>query len=84
MAVPGTVTIDQAEVGIAAVLAGAGLMYVPQPLVAAQLAAGALRVALPEWAPMGPGFHAYYSSRRNLPSGLRLLIELIRERKPLG
>lgn len=84
VAVPGTITIDQAEVGVAAVLAGAGLMYVPEPLVAAHLAAGTLRVALPDWAPMGPGFHMYYSSRRNLPAGLRLLIDLIREMKPLG
>lgn len=84
VAVPGTITINQAEVGVAAVLAGAGLMYVPEPLVATHLAAGTLRTALPDWAPMGPGFHMYYSSRRNLPSGLRLLIDLIREIKPLG
>ncbi len=32
---------------------------------------------------MGPGFHVYYSSRRQL-TGLRLLIDLIRELRPLG
>ncbi len=29
-------------------------------------------------------FHIYYSSRRQLPTGLRLLIEFIQEARPLG
>jgi hypothetical protein len=33
---------------------------------------------------MGPGFHIYYPGRRQLPTGLRLLIDLIREMQPLG
>jgi hypothetical protein len=33
---------------------------------------------------MGSGFHIYYSGRRQLPTGLRLLIDLIREIRPLG
>lgn len=84
VSVPGSITVDQAEVGVAAVLGGAGLMYLPEPLVRGYVAAGTLRIVLPDWAPMGPGYFMYYSSRRNLPSGLRLLIDLIRELKPLG
>jgi DNA-binding transcriptional LysR family regulator len=45
---------------------------------------GLLRVVLPDWAPLGSGFHIYYPSRRQLPAGLRLLIDLIRELQPLG
>ncbi len=59
-------------------------MYAPEPLVAPLLASGAIRQVMDEWAASGPGFYAYYSSRRQLPTGLRLLIDLVRELKPLG
>lgn len=36
------------------------------------------------WSPLEEGFHIYYSSRRQLPTGLRLLIEFIQEARPLG
>lgn len=39
---------------------------------------------LEEWSSLGPGFHMYYPGHRQLPTGLRLLIELIRELGPLG
>ena len=35
-------------------------------------------------APLTPDFHLYYPGRRQLPTGLQLLIDLIREAKPLG
>ncbi|KRP66967.1 LysR family transcriptional regulator [Pseudomonas orientalis] len=82
--VPTSVTVDQAETGLIAVLGGAGLMYFPQPLVEPYVKDGRLRLVLTEWAPLEDGFHIYYSSRRQLPTGLRLLIDFIREVKPLG
>lgn len=45
---------------------------------------GRLRLVLTEWSPLEEGFHIYYSSRRQLPTGLRLLIEFIQEARPLG
>lgn len=84
VAVPGSLTFDDSRGIIAALLGGVGLMYAPEPLVAALMADGRVRVVMEDWAPMGPGFHAYYSSRRQLPTGLRLLIDLIRELRPLG
>lgn len=45
---------------------------------------GRLRLVLTEWSPLEEGFYIYYSSRRQLPTGLRLLIEFIQEAKPLG
>lgn len=82
--VPTSVTVDQAETGLIAVLGGAGLMYFPEPLVEPYVRDGRLRLVLAEWAPLEDGFHIYYSSRRQLPTGLRLLIDFIREVRPLG
>lgn len=81
---PGSVTVNQAETGLVAVLGGAGLMYFPEPLVEPYVKDGRLRLVLTEWSPLEEGFHIYYSSRRQLPTGLRLLIEFIQEARPLG
>jgi DNA-binding transcriptional LysR family regulator len=82
--VPGALVVDQGQVGLAAVMGGAGLMYVAEPMVRQALKAGVLRTVLDDWAPLGPGFHIYYSSRRQVPAALRLFIDLVRELRPLG
>jgi DNA-binding transcriptional LysR family regulator len=82
--VPGALIIDEGHIGLAAARDGAGLFYVADPMVSDDLKSGALRTVLDEWSPMGPGFHIYYSSRRQVPAALRLFIELARELKPLG
>jgi DNA-binding transcriptional LysR family regulator len=82
--VPGALIVDESVLGLAATLDGAALMYVPEPTVRQALQAGVLRTVLDEWAPMGPGFHIYYSSRRQVPAALRLFIDLVRELRPLG
>lgn len=63
---------------------GVRLLYFPEPLVAPYVKDGRLRLVLTEWSPLEEGFHIYYSSRRQLPTGLRLLIEFIQEARPLG
>jgi hypothetical protein len=50
------------------------------PLTAQRL----LRIVLDDWASIGPGFHIYFPGRRQQPTALRLLIDLIREMQPLG
>ncbi|MER2198545.1 LysR substrate-binding domain-containing protein [Methylobacterium brachiatum] len=82
--VPGVVTIDNTQFAISVAAAGGGLAYFPQPCVESAIARGELRVVLADWAPSGPGFHIYYPGRRQLPTGLRLLIDLIREMQPVG
>lgn len=84
VAVPGTLTIDETQFGIALARGGAGLVFGPEPIFAAARANGALRLVLEDWACEGPGFHIYYPGRRQVPTGLRLLIDLIREVRPLG
>jgi len=82
--VPGTVTIDETRIGVSLVTRGAGLMYVPAAIVEPCITAGSLQRVLEDWTHVDPGFHVYYSSFRQVPVGLRLLIELIRELQPMG
>lgn len=82
--VPGTIILDDSRVGIALASHGAGLMYVPASIIAPKIAEGLLCEVLEDWSHVDPGFHIYYSSFRQLPVGLRLLIDLIREMEPMG
>ncbi|TMV04376.1 LysR family transcriptional regulator [Brucella haematophila] len=84
VAVPTSITVNLAGTGLVAVLGGIGLMYFPEPLVAPYVADGRLRLVLQDWRSMGDGFYIYYSSRHQVPTGLRLLIDLIRELRPMG
>ncbi len=84
MAVPGRITADESKATLAMAIAGAGLTYGLEHVFAPDVERGALRLVLEDWAVTGPGFHVYYSSRRQLPAGLRLLIDLLREIRPLG
>lgn len=82
--VPGAITIDETRIGIALAIRGTGLMYVPEAVIAPHIANGTVQPVLQDWMHIDPGFHIYYSSFRQLPVGLRLLIELIRELEPMG
>ncbi|WAH56382.1 LysR family transcriptional regulator [Pseudomonas silvicola] len=84
IAVPGLITIDETRAGLSLVRQGAGLMYAPEPAVSPLLQRGEVVTVLDDWASVAPGFHLYYSSHRQLPMGLRLLIDLIRELRPMG
>lgn len=82
--VPGTIMLDDSGLMQQLLIQGTGLMYGPAPLLEPLAAAGSARLLLQDWTSPGPAFHIYYSGRRQLPVGLRLLIELIRELRPLG
>ena len=84
VAVPGRVTIDETRAMLSLGLAGLGLMYGLEPVFAPLCAKGELRLVLEDWAAASPGYHMYYSSRRQVPAALRLLVETIRELRPLG
>jgi len=80
----GSLLLDDSRIIVSLLLGGAGLMYGPEPLLAPLVEEGKARFVLEDWASPGAGFYMYYSSRRQLPTGLRLLIDHIREMKPLG
>ena len=81
---PGQVTVDESHAAVSFGLGGVGLIYGVEPVLKPFVASGQLELVLGDWASMGSGFHIYYSSRRHVPTGLRLLIDLIRELRPLG
>ncbi|MBB3695634.1 LysR family transcriptional regulator [Sphingomonas sp. BK580] len=83
VATPGPLTIDGSHAAVAFGLCGAGIVYATQAALTPHLENGALQPVLEDWASVGSGFHVYYSGRRHLPTGLRLLIDLIREVQPL-
>ncbi len=83
IAAPGPVTVDEGHAALSLALSGVGIIYGAEPILRPHLDDGALRLVLQDWASMGPGFHIYYSGRRQVPTALRLLVDLIRELSPL-
>lgn len=81
---PNRVTVNDTATMLAMASNGAGLMYGIEPAFAPSVAQGRLRYVLEDWATTGPGFHLYYSSRHQVPTPLRLLLDLIRTIRPLG
>lgn len=81
---PGPITVDESHANRAFGCSGIGIIYGTAASLAPDLENGALMRVLEDWKSPGEGFYAYYSSRRQLPTALRLLIDLIRQRKPLG
>ncbi|WP_252929823.1 LysR family transcriptional regulator [Paracoccus sp. 08] len=66
--VDGQLTFNNSYAMIDAAVAGLGIAYVPENIVAAQLEAGTLVLALDEWSPFFEGYYLYYPSRRqNMP-----------------
>jgi DNA-binding transcriptional LysR family regulator len=61
-----------------AVLAGFGLGYLPEQMVAPYLANGQLVPVLTDWSRVFPGYHLYYPSDRHLPRAMSVLIEAMR------
>lgn len=63
-----------------AVLAGLGLAYLPEDLVAPWLADGRLVRVLADWCPPFPGYHFYYPSRRQSSPAFAVLVDALRYR----
>ncbi|MBP0638007.1 LysR family transcriptional regulator [Cupriavidus sp. AcVe19-6a] len=76
--VPGQLCVNETTLGVEMALAGVGITYCLQARIAEHLERGELQVVLGDWAPMEPAFHLYYPSRRQMPPGLRELIDHFR------
>lgn len=60
-----------------AALAGQGLAYMPEDIVAEPIAAGRLIRVLEEWCPFFPGYHLYYPSRRQVTPAFTLMLNAL-------
>jgi DNA-binding transcriptional LysR family regulator len=84
VALPSRIVMDEGRALLGLALNGIGLMYGSSALFEPHCQRGELELVLQDWSTRGPGYHIYYPGRRQLPTGLRLLIDLIREMRPLG
>lgn len=73
----GQFVVNDSELAIAAVMAGAGLGYILEENAAPHLAAGRLIQVLDDWCVPFPGLYLYYPSRQVTPA-LRVLIDALR------
>jgi DNA-binding transcriptional LysR family regulator len=80
--VQGSVTLDEPTLMLEAVREGLGLAYLTEYNVAADLQAGKLQRVLADWTPPFGDLCLYYPGRRNIPAGMRALIDLIRDSRP--
>lgn len=79
--VDGQLTFNTTVQMLNAALAGFGLTYVPDGLVAPYVAKRRLRRVLEDWCPPFSGYHLWYPSRRQPSAAFSLLVEALRYRK---
>lgn len=77
--VPGQLCVNETTMGIEIAVSGGGITYCLEDRVREHLQRGELQVVLPDWAPVEPAFHIYYPGHRQVPPGLRELIEILRQ-----
>ena len=82
--VDGPLVFNTDEMILDAVLAGQGLALLFDDLVAEHVAAGRLRRVLESWCWTAPGYYLYFTSRRQTPPPLAVLVETLRSRSRLG
>lgn len=77
--VPGSLISGSTDISLSAALSGVGIAYCLEELAEPHLRSNRLELALPDWLSVGPPLAFYYSSRRQLPHGLQMLIQSIKE-----
>jgi DNA-binding transcriptional LysR family regulator len=60
-------------------VAGVGLVYAFEPLIADELRSGKLRLVLEQYAPLVPGLFLYFPSRAQVSPALRAFVGVARE-----
>lgn len=77
--VAGPITLDEASLARAAVLAGVGLGFFMEPDVRDDIDTGRLIRVLDDWTPPRAGLCLYYPGRRNPSAALKAFLDLARE-----
>ena len=78
--VEGQLVVNDIAVVRQAAVEGVGLCYLPRDYLQAELDVGDLVPVLEEWCPPFPGYHLYYTSRRQQSSALAAFIAAVRYR----
>jgi DNA-binding transcriptional LysR family regulator len=78
MRVDGQLTFNSTLPMVEAAIAGYGIAYVPEDIVAVHVAAGRLRIVLEEWSPPFTGYYLYYPSRRQNAPAFKVLVDALR------
>lgn len=77
--VRGQLCVSETALAIEMALAGVGIAYCLEDRVRDDIREGRLRIVLPEWAPLEEPMYLYYPGHRQVPQGLKELIEILRE-----
>lgn len=77
--VRGPVVTNDAELPRVLALAGVGLMYTMEPLIADEIARGRLRPVLEHYAASVPGLFLYFPSRAQISIAFRAFVDVARE-----
>jgi DNA-binding transcriptional LysR family regulator len=79
MRVDGQLTFNSTLPMVDAALAGYGIAYVPEDIVAEHIAAGRLEIVLEEWSPPFAGYYLYFPSRRQHAPAFRVILDALRQ-----
>ncbi len=79
--VDGQLVFNNSRQILNAALAGFGLAYLPEDIVAPHLERKRLVQVLDNWCAPFPGYHIYYPSRRQSSPALALVVDALRQRK---
>jgi len=82
--VPGQLCVNESALAIEMALAGTGIVYCLEERVAGHVALGQLQYVLTDWTPVEPPFTLYYPGHRQMPPGLRELIDMLRDEMEPG
>jgi len=81
IAVEGSLTVNDTELMLTAVLDGVGVAYMLEYQVRPWIEQGRLVRFLEAWSPSFPGFYLYHPSSRHVPPALRAFIDFVRARR---
>jgi DNA-binding transcriptional LysR family regulator len=77
IAVEGPLIVNDLELAFRATLEGVGVGYLPEPMIASELAQGRLVVLLEDWSRTLPGVFLYHPSRRQTPMPLQVFLRFV-------
>jgi len=81
IAIEGSLTVNDTELMLNAVLDGVGIAYMFEYQVRPWIEQGRLVRFLEAWSPSFPGFYLYHPSSRHVPPALRAFIDFVRARR---